>query len=274
MYGTGHGMGHTITTNTPVEKLEEKLAYKLVPEDIAVCLPPDRKARHLLTTLGNSRAAAKGAAITCEVVLRVADLEDFAARHAADYRPGGAFELLRKEAVNVTASIHLNSGARWSIPDMRKFNDAIYTEHNQATVTTRKRLNEKWSAATLLGKEIEVWSLLQLLHFTVDHSDGLLFYTSQFIHSLQVYEGVTRTHFDETTNDPAYKRDMRLAALIHDIGKLLALIGNEADANVDCMNRVIPGSLPLTGPPIGLSNIPVQWNHDEYGEACLVLFAT
>jgi len=54
-----------------------------------------------------------------------------------------------------------------------------------------------------------------------------------------------------------------LAALIHDLGKLLALVGNENDAHVDCMNRVIPGSLPAQEK--GLDNIPIQWNHDEYG---------
>eukprot|EP00966_Prymnesium_polylepis_P264038 6099734-Prymnesium_polylepis.1 len=35
--------------------------------------------------------------------------------------------------------------------------------------------------------------------------------------------------------DDAYRRDMRLAALVHDMGKLLTLFG-EDDGNVDCMN--------------------------------------
>ena len=59
---------------------------------------------------------------------------------------------------------------------------------------------------------------------------------------------------------------MQLAALIHDLGKLLTLFG-EQDGNVDCMNRLIQDTLPNASEsgPCGLGNMQIQWNHDEYG---------
>ncbi len=55
-------------------------------------------------------------------------------------------------------------------------------------------------------------------------------YTSQFIHSLQVYQTVVADPMPE--HDDAYRRDMRLAALVHDFGKLLTVFG-ERDEHVD-----------------------------------------
>ena len=166
------------------------------------------------------------------------------------------------DSINIEKSIHLkDDGSLWSAADMRTFGSSIYLEHDRQTVKTREGLQDKWATTVLIG-DVDIWELLKLLHFTVDHSDHLLLYTSQFIHSLQVYEMVSK---DQQIVDIAERRDLQIAALIHDLGKLLALVGNEDDANVDCMNRVIPDSLPIDGPPIGLSNMMIQWNHDEYG---------
>jgi hypothetical protein len=70
-----------------------------------------------------------------------------------------------------------------------------------------------------------------------------------------VYSSVSGTFFPK--QDEQYLRDMRIAALVHDVGKLLSVFG-ERDENVDCMNRVVGG-----GP--GLDGLEVQWNHDEFG---------
>ena len=88
----------------------------------------------------------------------------------------------------------------------------------------------------------------------------MLGYTSQLVHALQVYAAVSNATdiiFDE--RDAQYRRDMRLAALIHDLGKLLSLFG-EADAHVDCTNS----ALAVDGDG-GLDAIRAQFNHDEYG---------
>ena len=67
-----------------------------------------------------------------------------------------------------------------------------YHKHNQQTEHTRSRLQAAWSPnRTLLG-EVRLWDLLQLLHFTIDHSDPYLRYTSQFTHCLQARRRAAR----------------------------------------------------------------------------------
>ena len=69
---------------------------------------------------------------------------------------------------------------------------------------------------------VAVWDLLQLLHFTIDHSDTFLMYTSQLTHCLQVFAAVSSFPWAPSGyHDPQYKRDMQVAALVHDVGKLL-----------------------------------------------------
>jgi hypothetical protein len=205
------------------------------------------------------QAAAKGAQPSADLAYRVASMASFVGDQ------GGPLQLLLKEKVNVSNSIHLNElQMRWPPKKMDEFAAIIYREHNLQTVQIREELQNKWSNTTLIG-DVDVWDLLQLLHFTVDHSDSLLHYTSQFIHILQVYNGIRRSTFPESQFDPMFKSDLLVAALLHDIGKLLALVGQERDAYVDCMNRVIPHSLNVDSQAKGLANMKIQWNHDEYG---------
>ena len=162
---------------------------------------------------------------------------------------------------------------RWRPPRMRFSEDgarltdlernwhgyAVCLTHGAQDAETSARLVEKWNR-TMFGGRPRVLDLLTLLHFTTDRSDAVLGYTSQLVHALQVYaavSNVTDIIFDE--RDAQYRRDMRLAALIHDLGKLLSLFG-EADAHVDCTNS----ALGVDGDG-GLDAIRAQFNHDEYG---------
>lgn len=124
----------------------------------------------------------------------------------------------------------------------------ITGRHNTQTVADVRRLSEKYSKP-ILG-EVETWDLLMMLGTCVDPTDGALGAASQLIHVLQVLEmmiaeGVT----DE---------DLFLAALLHDLGKVL-LLTEEDPANVVCMNRFIAGE-----PGGGLEQGTTQWNHDEF----------
>ena len=197
-----------------------------------------------------------------EVSLRHAQLLDYAA--AAEYNLSSVERFLRHRRVRhqIANGIHLHpDGRRWSYREFQNHMDGIYVVHNRQSPRDRQRLARKWSEV-LLG-HVDVWALLHLLHFTIDHTDGRLLYTSQFIHMLQVYTTVRADPMPE--RDDAYRRDMRLAALVHDIGKLLTVFGEE-DGNVDCMNRVIDPLAPRGAPlPRGLDNLGVQWNHDEFG---------
>ena len=150
-------------------------------------------------------------------------------------------------------------GARLTDLERNWHGYAVCLTHGAQDAETSARLVEKWNR-TMFGGRPRVLDLLTLLHFTTDRSDAVLGYTSQLVHALQVYaavSNVTDIIFDK--RDAQYRRDMRLAALIHDLGKLLSLFG-EADAHVDCTNS----ALGVDGDG-GLDAIRAQFNHDEYG---------
>jgi len=136
---------------------------------------------------------------------------------------------------------------------------AFCLTHGAQDDDTSAHLAEKWNR-TMFGEKPRVLDLLTLLHFTIDRSDAVLGYTSQFVHALQVYDMITSaTDVIFAKHDAQYRRDMRLAALLHDLGKLLSLFG-EADTNVDCTNNAL-----AIDPVGGLDAIRAQFNHDEYG---------
>jgi len=85
----------------------------------------------------------------------------------------------------------------------------------------------------------------------VDPTDERLFCASQQVHVLQI--------IDAMENEGAATGEFLLAALVHDIGKVLLLAG-EAPENVVCMNRPIS----VGEPGAGLDQCLFQWNHDEF----------
>lgn len=170
-------------------------------------------------------------------------------------------QLVQHPKVDLSGSIHLSpDGSRWSLKEISTYASYVYQLHNAKTVADREALQKQWSNTTLHGR-VNLWDLLQLLHFTVDHTDMLLKYTSQLVHCIQAYEMVLATDFPQPEYDASYKRDMAITALVHDVGKLLSVYG-EHDSNVDCMNKVIPDSYV---DQVGLEYINVMWNHDEFG---------
>tara|TARA_B100000945_G_C20398963_1_gene606311 strand:+ start:77 stop:1234 length:1158 start_codon:yes stop_codon:yes gene_type:complete len=157
---------------------------------------------------------------------------------------------------NIHTSVRLNRDGSRLRPNIFSGNSLIvYNLHNKQTASERAFLAEKWRRP-LFGR-VKLFDLLLLLHFTIDHTDNYLMYTSQFIHCLQVYTGIRQSDYK---NDPVIHKQLMLAALIHDIGKLLTLFGEE-DANVDCMNRIVNVNTTARG----LVNVQFQWNHDAFG---------
>ena len=104
--------------------------------------------------------------------------------------------------------------------------------------------------------ERRVWDLLDGLPGCIDPTDQRLFCASQHVHVLQMLEAMEA--------DGTYERepDLRLATLIHDLGKLL-LLTDEDPANVVCMNEPIG----RYEDGVGLDQVTFQWNHDEFGYA-------
>ena len=125
---------------------------------------------------------------------------------------------------------------------------AITLRHALQTRETVATLRKKYERP-VLGR-VRVWDLVEKLALCVDPTDGELYCVSQLIHVQQVLAGMDR----DGVRDP----DLILAAIVHDIGKVLLITGEEPE-HVVGMNAPI-GPHP---PGIGLDQTVVQWNHDE-----------
>jgi hypothetical protein len=165
--------------------------------------------------------------------------------------------------VDLARGIKFTSKGHLFAPEYFKcISGTVYAKHYAQTPDTSLALRNKWRSAEIFGK-IHVMNLVKLMHFTVDHSDKGLWYTSQLIHSLQVYEGVRADKEAITAkHGHDYYVDMLIAALLHDLGKMLTLLG-EDDAAADCMNVLLCKPAPASG--FDSEDIVQTFNHDEYG---------
>jgi hypothetical protein len=126
---------------------------------------------------------------------------------------------------------------------------AIEARHAAQTSATVADLRRKY-AAPIFGR-IPVWEAIGMLGRCVDPTDRRLFGTSQYLHVLQI--------LDAMENEGTASEEFVLAALLHDLGKVM-LIAGESPENVVCMND--PIEAPALG--VGLDQCLLQWNHDEF----------
>ena len=169
----------------------------------------------------------------------------------------GGLELRRVDAraADVEPELAPTAGAS---PNLRPIPAPSTTSRRRARSTLRHAAQTLDDVEALRRKYAEpvfgtvrVWELFERLAQCIDPSDCALFCTSQQTHVLQMLEGMERDGID----DP----DLLLAVLIHDLGKLLLVTG-EDPANVVCMNSPIG----TPEPGIGLDQCTFQWNHDEF----------
>jgi hypothetical protein len=126
----------------------------------------------------------------------------------------------------------------------------IHEKHKKQTVDDVNILNEKYKKNNIFDKPIETWLAIEKLAQVSDPTDKQLYTVSQWVHTLQVIEGME--------NDKVKDEMMYVSGWLHDLGKLL-LITNEDPANIVCDNYVIHGQK-----NIGLNNCVLNWNHDEF----------
>ena len=126
---------------------------------------------------------------------------------------------------------------------------AIYARHRAQTREMVTALRRRYQRP-IFGR-VEIGTLLERLARCVDPTDGRLGGVSQHLHVLQVLAAMET----DGVTDP----DMLLTALLHDVGKVLLLVG-EAPENVVCFNEPIGEH----EPGIGLDRCVIQWNHDEF----------
>lgn len=126
----------------------------------------------------------------------------------------------------------------------------IHFRHRSQTPEDVKRLNEKYHSKLIFCDPIDIWSAIEKLSMVSDPTDKELYSVSQWVHTLQVIEGMENDGIDD--------EELFLAAWLHDVGKLL-LLTDEDPANVVCDNFVISGIHKS-----GLNNCYLNWNHDEW----------
>jgi hypothetical protein len=131
----------------------------------------------------------------------------------------------------------------------------ILERHRSQTADQVAALRRRY-AGPVFGK-VRVWELIERLGSCIDPTDERLFCASQQVHVLQMLEAMEADGFDSP--------EMVLVALIHDLGKVLLLTG-EDPANIVCMNTPIGAQ----EEGIGLSRALIQWNHDEFAYDRLV----
>lgn len=130
-------------------------------------------------------------AVPNEVALRYGELLNYS---QGSYNLTGVSALMQhpRLASTIHRGIHLApSGRRWTPKELETYAESVYAKHNAQTATQRTALRQKWRAP-IVGAT-KVWDLVQLLHFTIDHTDVALMYTSQLIHCLQVCVGRPRS---------------------------------------------------------------------------------
>lgn len=127
----------------------------------------------------------------------------------------------------------------------------ILDRHRAQSAETVASLQRRY-AKPLFGK-VRVWDLIERLGACVDPTDQRLYCASQLVHVSQILE--------EMETDGVATRHMVLVALVHDLGKLLLLTG-EDPANVVCMNDAVGEG--GGGGGAGLDHTVIQWNHDEF----------
>jgi hypothetical protein len=130
-----------------------------------------------------------------------------------------------------------------------KRSQAIVSRHCAQTLEDVLALRRK-NAAPLLGR-VSPWSVVEALGRYIDPPGRRLLCAGQHLHVLQIIDAMEA---EGTATD-----EMVLAALVHDLGKVL-LLTEEAPENVVCMNRPVR----VCGPGEGLDNCVFQWNHDEF----------
>lgn len=129
--------------------------------------------------------------------------------------------------------------------------------HDSQTLEQIQNLKTKWTPQVkniFFGKMklSELWVKLAL---TIDETDIALYNSSQLIHSLQCYNSLKI--------DGCQDERMLLFSLLHDIGKVLSLLG-ETPENVDGMNKIYYIKKG-TDDKIILNDTITSFSHDEFG---------
>eukprot|EP00966_Prymnesium_polylepis_P009203 212206-Prymnesium_polylepis.1 len=68
--------------------------------------------------------------------------------------------------------------------------EAIKAKHLNHTLEMANALTARWGAGRVLEGRIDPWNMLQRLAYTVDLTDVTIYTTHQWLHTMQVFEGM------------------------------------------------------------------------------------
>ncbi len=142
-----------------------------------------------------------------------------------------------------------DSAAHRAAERQRTLQRQILDRHDQQTIADVEALNDRYRTPVL--GSLRPMDLFRMLGECLDPTDNLLGCASQLTHSLQVIEAMV--------GDGVRDDDLLLLALLHDLGKLLLLTG-EDPANVVGTNAILTPRART-----GLDQHICQWNHCEFG---------
>jgi len=126
-----------------------------------------------------------------------------------------------------------------------RLHEGHFRQSSEVALSLRRKYQ-----TTVFGN-VYVYDLLQRLSECIDPTDTELYCVSQLVHTLQVAEGLEE--------DGVVDETLLLAALVHDLGKVVDLLGEDPQYT--------------NGPnaPIGenrrgcgLDNATITWSHDEF----------
>jgi hypothetical protein len=157
---------------------------------------------------------------------------------------GAIKERLRRQGYD----IHAYAGATQDEDERGFLEEArrISAGRGRLTAEDESALAESHSAP-LFG-QMRVWDLVVMLARVIDPTDTSLYCVSQLTHSLQMAEAMQA--------DGVADRDMILAALLHDTGKLALLTGEPPES---FLREYAPVSEVERG--VGLDDCPFSWSH-------------
>jgi len=153
-----------------------------------------------------------------------------------------------------SAGYELNNRERSVPTQFRRAAQPILDQRARQSLDDVHALRAKY--ATPVFGEISMWDALNMLAHVIDHIDPELMNASQEVHTLQVVEGMVAEGADD---------DLVLAALLHDVGKVLYLV-DEHPANISGMSAPVA---PFE-PGLGLDRCVLQFGANDFAHSRIV----